>query len=95
MMMTKLARIFSHGGSQAVRLPAEFRFTDIDAVYVRRNLAGDVVLSRHAPQPYSIFMATRDLLGALPDTFLSPDERDQRSEDRDPFVDFGDGRPKR
>ena len=94
-MMTKRARIFSHGGSQAVRLPAEFRFTDIDAVYVRRNVAGDVVLSRHAPQPYSTFMATRKSLGVLPDTFLSPTERDQRTEDRDPFADFSDGRPER
>ena len=94
-MMTKLARIFSHGGSQAVRLPAEFRFTDVDAVYVRRNLAGDVVLTRHAPQPYASYMATRNALGALPDTFLSPNERDQRTEDRDPFADIGDGRPER
>ena len=93
--MTKRARIFSHGGSQAVRLPAEFRFTDIDAVYVRRNVAGDVVLSRHAPQLYSTFMATRNSLGVLPDTFLSPTERDQRTEDRDPFADFSDGRPER
>jgi virulence-associated protein VagC len=78
-----------------VRLPAEFRFTDIDAVYVWRNLAGDVVLSRHAPQPYSTFMATRNALGALPDTFLSPNELDQRTEDRDPFTDSGNGRPER
>jgi hypothetical protein len=26
---------------------------------------------------------------------LSPNERDQRTEDRDPFADFGDGRPER
>ena len=94
-MMTKQARIFSHGGSQAVRLPAEFRFTDIDAVYVRRNAAGDVVLSRHAPQPYATFMATRNSLWVLPDAFLSPSERDQRIEDRDPFADFGGGSPER
>jgi antitoxin VapB len=94
-MMTKQARIFSHGGSQAVRLPAEFRFTDIDAVYVRRNAAGDVVLSRHAPQPYATFMAIRNSLAELPDAFLSPDERDQHIEDRDPFADFGGGSPER
>jgi len=93
--MTGQARIFSHGGSQAVRLPAEFRFSDIDAVYVRRNAAGDVVHSRHAPQLYATFMATRNSLAALPDVFLSPNERDQRVEDRDPFADFGDGRPER
>jgi antitoxin VapB len=90
-MMTKQARIFSHGGSQAVRLPAEFRFTDVDAVYVRRNAAGDVVLSRHAPQPYATFMATRNSLGPLAEAFLSPGERQQGSESRDPFGDVGDG----
>ena len=93
--MTKQARIFSHGGSQAVRLPAEFRFTDVDAVYVRRNAAGDVVLSRHAPQPYATFMAKRDALGRLPDTFLSSNERDQHSEERDPFADFANESLKR
>lgn len=88
--MTKQARIFTHGGSQAVRLPAEFRF-DVEAVYVRRNAAGDVVLSRNAPQPYAAFVAKRNKLGLLPETFLSPSERDQRSESRDPFADFGEG----
>jgi antitoxin VapB len=89
--MTKQARIFSHGGSQAVRLPAEFRFADVDAVYVRRNAAGEVVLSRHAPQPYATFMATRNSLGVLPEEFLSQDEREQGSENRDPFADVGEG----
>ena len=39
------AKLFSNGGSQAVRLPAEFRF-DGDDVDVRRDpLTGDVILS--------------------------------------------------
>lgn len=38
------AKLFSHGRSQAVRLPKEFRFEGTE-VYVRR-VAGDVVLSR-------------------------------------------------
>lgn len=42
----KIAKLFRNGGSQAVRLPAEFRFEG-DEVYVRRDEAtGDVVLSR-------------------------------------------------
>jgi virulence-associated protein VagC len=41
----KKAKLFQNGGSQAVRLPAEFRF-DADEVYVFRDEAtGNVVLS--------------------------------------------------
>jgi len=42
----KTARIFNNGGSQAVRLPAEFRF-DGSEVFIRRDeRTGDIVLSR-------------------------------------------------
>jgi len=45
MAETRTARLFRNGASQAVRLPAEFRF-DSDEVYVSRDAAtGDVVLS--------------------------------------------------
>jgi antitoxin VapB len=45
MMETRVAKLFKNGASQAVRLPAEFRF-DGDEVYVTRDDAtGDVVLS--------------------------------------------------
>ena len=45
-MPSRIARIFTNGGSQAVRLPAEFRF-DTDEVYVRRDeRTGDVILSK-------------------------------------------------
>jgi antitoxin VapB len=41
----KVAKLFQNGGSQAVRLPAEFRF-DADEVFVYRDEAtGNVVLS--------------------------------------------------
>ena len=89
--MTKQARLFKAGGSQAVRLPAEFRFDDVDAVYVRRNAAGDVVLSARPPSTYAAFMAARDELGPLDADFLSPAERGQRSDPRDPFADFPEG----
>jgi antitoxin VapB len=40
------AKLFKTGGSQAVRLPADFRF-DCDEVDIRRDPeTGDVVLSR-------------------------------------------------
>jgi len=42
---TRVAKLFKNGASQAVRLPAEFRF-DGDEVYVTRDdQTGDVVLS--------------------------------------------------
>ncbi|GCA48401.1 antitoxin VapB1 [Sinorhizobium sp. KGO-5] len=45
-MATKTAKIFASGRSQAVRLPAEFRFEGSE-VFVRRDpKTGDVILSR-------------------------------------------------
>ncbi len=38
-----LAKIFTHGGSQAVRLPKEFRF-DVPVVHVRK-VGREIVLS--------------------------------------------------
>jgi antitoxin VapB len=44
-MRTRTAKLFKNGASQAVRLPAEFRFEG-DEVYVTRDeQTGDVVLS--------------------------------------------------
>lgn len=52
------------GRSQAVRLPAEFRF-DTDEVYIRRNPdTGDVVLSRR-PGDWQEFFAPADANGGL------------------------------
>jgi antitoxin VapB len=42
-----LAKLFTHGGSQAVRLPKEFRFEGRE-VHVRR-VGVDVILSPQAP----------------------------------------------
>ena len=45
MSNVKVAKLFRNGGSQAVRLPAEFRFEG-EEVYVRRDeKTGDVTLS--------------------------------------------------
>lgn len=45
MSEVKIAKLFRNGGSQAVRLPAEFRFEG-DEVYVTQNEeTGDVILS--------------------------------------------------
>ena len=44
--MVHIAKLFMNGRSQAVRLPAEFRFDETE-VYIRRDpVSGDVVISR-------------------------------------------------
>ena len=62
---TKIAKLFKNGGSQAVRLPAEFRFESIDEVYVRRDqVTGDIVLSAKPPdRTWEDFFALRDSPG--------------------------------
>ena len=57
----KVAKLFQNGGSQAVRLPAEFRF-DADEVFVYRDEAtGNVVLTTDpARNGMKEFMAYRD-----------------------------------
>jgi antitoxin VapB len=82
--MQKTAKLFSNGGSQAVRLPVEFRFPG-DEVYVWRDeRTGDVVISARPPGRWSDFVALRDRLRAVPGDFLS--DRQKASEQRDPFA---------
>lgn len=44
---TRIARLFSTGASQAVRLPAEFCFEGSDVYATADEATGDVVLSEH------------------------------------------------
>lgn len=65
-MSNRTARLFTNGGSQAVRLPAEFRFDHAGEVFIRRDpVTGDVVLSAHpAGTGWDGFFAVRDQLAA-------------------------------
>lgn len=45
MSQTRIAKLFKNGASQAVRLPAEFRFEGTEVYATRDNATGDVVLS--------------------------------------------------
>lgn len=82
-IVTKTAKLFSNGGSQAVRLPAEFRF-EAEQVYVRRDrLTGDVILSSRPRSNWQEFMALRAQLGPLTEELLV--DRGQHTEPRDPF----------
>lgn len=84
--MTRIAKVFINGRSQAVRLPAEFRFSGTE-VYVSRNESGDVVLSEK-PKDWNGFLAT---LGKDDfSDFLSPEERQQDDKMRDPFAGWGE-----
>ena len=72
--MAQTAKLFRNGRSQAVRLPAEYRF-DGTEVYVRRDpQTGDVILSRR-PESWQEFFSLVDSLG-IPSDFLT--ERDDR-----------------
>jgi antitoxin VapB len=82
------ARVFMSGRSQAVRIPAEFRFRS-PVVSIRRDAAtGDVILSE-GPGSWEDVFAALDAAG-VPDDFLSPAERDMRpAEERPAPADAG------
>ncbi len=67
------AKVFMSGRSQAVRIPAHFRFPN-NEVYIRRDPRnGDVILSQSPGSLQEIIDALHKL--TVPDDFLSPDER--------------------
>jgi antitoxin VapB len=69
------AKVFMTGRSQAVRIPAEFRFSSKE-VYIRRDdKTGDVILSRK-PANWDELFAKLDAAG-IPDDFLTPEDRNQ------------------
>ena len=47
MPITRIAKLFKNGASQAVRLPAEFRFAGKEVYVTRNDVTGDLVLSDH------------------------------------------------
>jgi len=82
--MRHVAKLFTHGRSQAVRLPAAFRF-DTKQVSIRRDQAtGDVILSRRPPD-WSGFLAAIDDL-SVPAEFLGDKERKVGIQERDPLA---------
>lgn len=80
--MLQTAKIFKTGRSQAVRLPAEFRF-DTAEVFIRRDpLTGDVILSRR-PQDWEALFALQAQT-ELPQDFLA-DRQDVPAQPRELF----------
>lgn len=78
------AKVFMSGGSQAVRLPAEFRF-DTDEVEVRRDpVSGDVVLSKPHGSWDDYFAWARAL--DLPADASRGEAQQPQDDFRDPFA---------
>ena len=81
--MTQTAKLFTNGRSQAVRLPAAFRF-DTTEVFIRRDPeTGDVILSCKPTSWDGFFTALQAV--DVPRDFLGEAERDQGGQDRDPL----------
>ena len=67
--MPRTAKLFRNGRSQAVRLPADFRFEGSE-VFVRRDpTTGDVVLSRRPESWESFFEFSRQ--AGVPEEFMA------------------------
>lgn len=80
--MHHVAKLFTNGRSQAVRLPASFRF-DCKEVYIRQDpTTGDVILSRKPGTWDDFFALLKD--SKVPDDFMS-DRQDLPPQERDPF----------
>ena len=81
--MAQVAKLFTNGRSQAVRLPAAYRF-DTKEVFIRQDPAtGDVILSRK-PATWDGFFTTLQA-AHVPSDFLSNAERAQGTHERDPL----------
>lgn len=68
--MTRTARVFKSGNSQAVRLPKDFQFDDTEVEILRRGR--EVVLRK---KPHNL-VAAFNLLASLPDDFMSSGRQD-------------------
>lgn len=81
--MNQVAKLFTNGRSQAVRLPAAFRF-DVEEVFIRQDPeTGDIILSRKPADWNDFFSALKGT--DVPVDFLDEKERNQGLQDRDPF----------
>ena len=81
--MSQVAKLFTNGRSQAVRLPAAFRF-DAQEVFIRQDPeTGDIILSRKPEDWHDFFSALKG--SDVPADFLNAKERNLGLQDRDPF----------
>ena len=87
MSETRVARLFKNGASQAVRLPAEFRFEGEQVYATRDERTGDVILSTHPGardwHEFFALMASID----VPDEFMTERPMNKPPVERDIFGD--------
>lgn len=85
--MARTARLFKNGRSQAVRLPAEFRFEGKEVFIRKDETTGDVILSPR-PDSWDEFFRLRDKTIKADkrafDEFLG-DRKDEPPQDRELF----------
>lgn len=87
MASARTAKLFKNGASQAVRLPAEFRFSG-EEVNIRRNpKTGEVILSPVEPQAGwgAFFELARSI--QVPENFMSDRPLNTPAEERSIFGD--------
>ncbi len=83
----RTAKLFANGASQAVRLPADFRFSGDEVFISRDEVTGDVILStRPGAHVWSGFFAELERLN-VPDTFMNERPLNTRSSARGVFDD--------
>ena len=67
---TRVAKLFKNGASQAVRLPADFRFDGTEVYISRDERTGDVILSaRPGASAWADFFEFRKTVD-VPDDFM-------------------------
>jgi antitoxin VapB len=88
MPITRIAKLFKNGSSQAVRLPAEFRFEGHEVFVTRDEKTGDVILSSwpgaRAWRDFFDLVHSVDTAGFMEDRPLNvpPEDRDVFGEER-------------
>ena len=81
--MKHIAKIFTNGRSQAVRLPKEFRFQEGEVFIDKDPQTGNLIISAK-PSDWSGLRFALETLKP-PKDFLSQKERKQNTSKRDPF----------
>jgi antitoxin VapB len=85
MSETRIAKLFRNGASQAVRLPAEFRFDGTEIYATRDDQTGDVLLSARPGakdwQEFFTFMRSVD----VPTDFMEDRPMNTAPAERDLF----------
>jgi antitoxin VapB len=86
MTETKIAKLFKNGSSQAVRLPAEFRFEGTEVYVTRDEITGDVILS-HRPGA-KVWRDFFEMMHSIdvPNDFMADRPMNQPPRERDLFA---------